>query len=79
MSEATIYSSLCFISFKKCYCMWVSILLACMCITCVPGTHGQKRVSDPLELESQKIVCWELNLGPLKEQPVLLTTEPSFF
>jgi hypothetical protein len=21
--------------------------------------------------------CWELNLGPLQEQPVLLTTEPS--
>ena len=21
--------------------------------------------------------CWELNLGPLEEQPVLLTTEPS--
>ena len=20
--------------------------------------------------------CWELNLGPLEEQPVLLTTEP---
>jgi hypothetical protein len=22
--------------------------------------------------------CWELNPGPLQEQPVLLTTEPSF-
>jgi hypothetical protein len=22
--------------------------------------------------------CWELNSGPLKEQPVLSTTEPSF-
>jgi hypothetical protein len=22
--------------------------------------------------------CWELNLGPLKEQPVLLMAEPSF-
>jgi hypothetical protein len=22
--------------------------------------------------------CWELNSGPLEEQPVLLTTEPSF-
>jgi hypothetical protein len=22
--------------------------------------------------------CWELNLGTLKEQPVLLTAEPSF-
>jgi hypothetical protein len=22
--------------------------------------------------------CWKLNLGPLEEQPVLLTAEPSF-
>jgi hypothetical protein len=22
-------------------------------------------------------VCWKLNLGPLEEQPVLLTAEPS--
>ena len=22
--------------------------------------------------------CWELNSGPLEEQPVLLTAEPSF-
>jgi hypothetical protein len=38
--------------------------------------------SDSLELELQKVVtdsyellcgCWELNLGPLEEQPVLLT------
>ena len=26
---------------------------------------------------SQPCGCWELNLGPLGEQPVLLTTEPS--
>ena len=39
------------------------------------------KVSHPLEL---KLDChelpsgfWELNLGPLKEQPVLLATEPS--
>jgi hypothetical protein len=24
-----------------------------------------------------KYECWELNLGPLEEQPVLLTAEPS--
>jgi hypothetical protein len=40
------------------------------------------RVSDLLELELQTAVschvsCWELNPGPLKERPVLLTAEPS--
>ena len=41
-------------------------------------------MSDPLELELQTVVsqsipsgCWELNSGPLEEQPMLLTTEPS--
>jgi hypothetical protein len=38
---------------------------------------------EPLELELQMSVthppcgCWELNLGPLEEQPVLLTDETS--
>ena len=43
------------------------------------GTHeGQKSTSDPLDLQLQIIVnCWELNLDPLEEQPVLLTVEPS--
>jgi hypothetical protein len=36
-----------------------------------PGTG----VTDSCELPSG---CWELNLGPLGEQPVLLVTEPSF-
>ena len=31
-------------------------------------------VTDNCELSHE---CWELNLGPLEEQPVLLTTEPS--
>ncbi|KAM7328484.1 hypothetical protein ACRRTK_012576 [Alexandromys fortis] len=40
------------------------------------------KVSDSLELELQTVVschvgAWELNLGPLGEQSVLLTTEPS--
>ena len=33
------------------------------------------RVTDSYELPCK---CWQLNLGPLEEQPVLLTTEPSF-
>ena len=44
--------------------------------TCIPA--GQKRASDPItdgcELPHG---CWELNSGPLREQPVLLITEPS--
>ena len=43
------------------------------------------RVLDPLELELQTVMSchvgvgamWELNLGSLKEQPILLTSEPS--
>ena len=43
----------------------------------------QKRALDLLELELQAVVShivWELepNLGPMQEQLVLLTTEPSF-
>ena len=46
------------------------------------GFEGQKksvgslgtRVTDSCELSS---VCWELNMVPLREQPVLLSAEPS--
>lgn len=44
---------------------------------------GQKMALDPLELElhtdscEQQYGCWKLNPGPLEEQPVFLTTEPS--
>lgn len=38
------------------------------------GQGGQKMPSGPLELELQMAVvlcmCWELNVDPLKEQPV---------
>jgi hypothetical protein len=44
--------------------------------------RGQKRALDPLELELQMVVSclvWMLGtkLGPLEEQPLLLTPEPS--
>jgi hypothetical protein len=47
-----------------------------------PAQGGQKRASDPLQLELKVVVshrhgCCELNLGPLQEQHVLLTTESS--
>jgi hypothetical protein len=40
-------------------------------------TH-QKSVSDPVTDGCEPPYgCWELNAGPLEEQSVLLTTEPS--
>jgi hypothetical protein len=40
-------------------------------------TH-QKRALDPITNGCElPCGCWELNSGPLEEQPVLLTTEPS--
>jgi hypothetical protein len=35
------------------------------------------KVWDPIELELQATMYWELNLSPLKEQPVLLAIGPS--
>jgi hypothetical protein len=38
----------------------------------------QKRASDPItDGFEPPCGCWELNLGPLEEQSVLLPTEPS--
>ena len=49
--------------------MYIGILPACnVCI----------QVLSSLEQELQMVVsCWELNPGPLEEQPVFLTSEPS--
>lgn len=46
------------------------------------SAYEKKGLSDPLELELQAVmfvwhVCWVLSLGSLKEQNMLLTTEPS--
>jgi hypothetical protein len=35
------------------------------------GSHGTTVI------DSSELPCWELNSGPLDEQPVLLTAEPS--
>jgi hypothetical protein len=54
----------------------------CLCSVCMQGLwrliegvgfHGIG-VADSCELPCG---CWELNLGPLEEQPVFLTSEPS--
>jgi hypothetical protein len=63
-------------------CVCLLCLHGCLCSTCVPGVHGgQKRdiqpgtgVTDGCELPHK---FWDLNPGPLEEQLVLLTTEPS--
>ena len=58
-----------FISFFLWICMWVH----CSCLQ----TH-QKRAWDPITDGCEPSCgCWELNSGPLEEQSVLLTTEPS--
>jgi hypothetical protein len=52
-----------------CFYMWAH----CHCLQ----TH-QKRASDPITDGCEPPCdCWDLNSGPLEEQPVLLTTEPS--
>ena len=69
------FSTFLFLFFKKrCFlknylfivCIWV-------CSSCLQ-TH-QKRALDPIT--KPPCGCWELNSGPLVEQSVLLTTEPS--
>jgi len=54
-------------SFILCVLMFCWHVLLFECI-------GSSGVTDSYELPCG---CWELNLGPLEEQPVLLTTEPS--
>lgn len=45
----------------------MSILLALgLCVICLPGAHSKSPCA-----------CWESNLGPLREQLVLGTSEPS--
>ena len=40
--------------------------------------HTSRGQQIPLQMVvSHQVVCWELNSGPLEEQPGLLTTEPS--
>lgn len=60
-------------------CVWVFFSLhVYLCIICVPNAHvSQKRLLYPLELELPR-GCQILNLGPLEDQLMLLTPEPSF-
>ena len=58
---------------------FLDLLISCICIynSCLQ-TH-QKRASDPITDGCKSPCgCWELHSGPLEEQSVLLTAEPSF-
>lgn len=58
-------------------CMYVCMRV-CLCTPCVPGVYrGQKRTLDALELELQMVENYHALLGPLEEQPKLLTIELS--
>lgn len=57
--------------------------VACMGVSTAGASGGQKWVLDPLKLKLHTCSCeqscgyWELNSGPLQEQQVFLTTNPS--
>jgi hypothetical protein len=61
-----------FVCFQLMYLYFMRIAVLPTCISCV-------RVSDLGITDSCELPCgcWELNSGPLEEQSVLLTTEPS--
>lgn len=49
----------------------------CLCLICVSGgCSNQKMAFDPNSWELP-CECWDLKLGPLKKQPMLLRTESS--
>lgn len=53
----------------------------CMFNMCIPNARVGRKASDPLELEftnhCEPPCGWELNLSPLKQQPLLLSSELS--
>ena len=56
-------------------CVPACLHVCCMCVTCIPGAlRGEKRVSDPLKLDLQRIVSCHMGVGlepcPLQEQQV---------
>ena len=60
----------------KSFNVYVHRCFACTCV-CARVTRLGTGVTDRCELHWLSQACWELNPGPLEEQPVLLTTEPS--
>lgn len=61
------------------------LLHLCLCTTFIPSVYGgQKKVSEPLELEIQTVLSTQVvagifNLSPIQEHTVFfLTSKPSF-
>ena len=54
-------------------------ILYTMCVYCPLKPEEGVRTSGTGVMDGCRLPCgcWELNSGPLEEQPVLLTTEPS--
>jgi hypothetical protein len=69
-----------FILFFEVLFFFLRVRVFCHMYVCAPYTYrahrGYKRKSDPFEPQ-QPCWCWNSNLGPLEEKPVLLTTKPS--
>lgn len=67
-----------------CYMCIILYIIYSVCTVYMPGARGsQKEVLDLLDLDFQKAVHYHVgtgnqNLGPLEEQPVLLSAKPSF-
>ena len=73
------------------HCCWVLLLFLCVCLfvlkiylfyvcayTVIVFRHTRRRHTDPITDGCEPPCgCWELYSGPLEEQRVLLTAEPS--
>ena len=63
----------------------MSVLPACMSVSHIRACPVPSEASEGHQIPGTGVIdgcetpcgCWELNLGPLQEQPVLLTAEPS--
>lgn len=68
-------------TYLRSYLLFMCVHSSSCAYVCAGARGRQKRTSGLLELELQAgvsyILTWELSLGPLKEQCVLITTDPS--
>lgn len=57
--------------------MYMSVLLTYLCTICMPGAFGgQKKGSDPLELESQMVISYCVKATTLPPDPMQEQREP---
>ena len=60
------------------YFIYLFVYLLCIQYSVCVYAAGQKRAPDPITDDCEPPCgCWELNSGPLEEQAMLLTSEPS--